>query len=420
MTDPNQMISHEEALELVLNQVSTLDVEEVDLISSVGRVAAADLCSDVDISPFDHAAMDGFAMHAASLATATKKNPVQLKVVAEVPAGATYEGELADDECVRIMTGAPVPSCADAVVKYEIVDYLDGDGREGSTVAFTAPTDVASNIRSKAEEIAAGQVAIHTGEVITAAGVGFLASCGISQVPVYRRPVVGVISIGSELVDIDQKPGNGTIRDSNSYAMCAEVTQAGGIFHRYPTVPDDPATLTETVLKATQECDFVVTSGGASNGDYDFIKPVVEANGQLLMTLVNMRPGKAQTFGIVNGTPVFGLPGNPAAAFCGFEVLIRQALRKMQGFHSFARPTVRARMASFCKKKDPRVIFLRARLEKRNEELWVVPAKNQSSGLFSTAQQANCLAIMPAGTTPVEEGEWVDCVLLHVEEGTVL
>lgn len=420
MTDPNQMISHEEALELVLNQVSTLDVEEVDLISSVGRVAAADLCSDVDISPFDHAAMDGFAMHAASLATATKKNPVQLKVVAEVPAGATYEGELADDECIRIMTGAPVPSCADAVVKYEIVDYLDGDGREGSTVAFTAPTDAASNIRSKAEEIAAGQVAIHTGEVITAAGVGFLASCGISQVPVYRRPVVGVISIGSELVDIDQKPGNGTIRDSNSYAMCAEVTQAGGIFHRYPTVPDDPAALTETVLKATQECDFVVTSGGASNGDYDFIKPVVEANGQLLMTLVNMRPGKAQTFGIVNGTPVFGLPGNPAAAFCGFEVLIRQALRKMQGFHSFARPTVRARMASFRKKKDPRVIFLRASLEKRNEELWVVPAKNQSSGLFSTAQQANCLAIMPAGTTPVEEGEWVDCVLLHVEEGTVL
>ncbi|MGN0046862.1 MAG: gephyrin-like molybdotransferase Glp [Eggerthellaceae bacterium] len=419
--DVNTMIPYQQALELVLSQVSTLEAEEVPLVESVGRVAAADLCSDVDISPFDHAAMDGFAMKASSLASACADNPVQLKVIAEVPAGSVYEGPIAADECVRIMTGAPLPAEADAVVKYEIVDYLKGDGREGSVVAFTKPAEAHENVRNKGEEIAAGQVAIHRHEVITAAGVGFLASCGIATVPVFRRPEVGVISIGSELVDITCKPEAGTIRDGNSHALCACVAQAGGTFHRYPTVPDDLQALTDVVLAATEECDFVLTSGGASNGDYDFIKPVVEANGTLLMTLVNMRPGKAQTFGIVNGTPVFGLPGNPAAAYCGFEILARQALRKMQGFTNFQRPQVKARMASFRKKKDPRVIFLRATLQRRDDgDLWVTPAKNQSSGLFGTMQQANCLAIMPAGTNPVEEGAWVDCVLLHVEEGTVL
>ena len=169
--------------------------------------------------------------------------------------------------------------------------------------------------------------------------------------------------------------------------------------------------------------DFVITTGGASNGDYDFIKPVVEELGELHMTLVSMRPGKAQTFGTVNGTPVFGLPGNPAAAYCGFEVLIRQALRKMQGYSSFGRPTVKARLVGSRKKKDPRRIYLRATLQRNAEgELTVTPAKNQSSGLFSTLQRANCLAVLPEGTSsnPIPDGTMLDCLLLDVEEGTVV
>lgn len=420
MSDAYKRIEVTEALQLVLDQVDLLDIEEIPLLEASGRVSAADLRSDVDITPFDNAAMDGFAVRSADLESASPKAPVTLKVIAEVPAGSHYDGPIEAGECVRIMTGAPVPAAADSVVKYEIVDYLGGNGGQGSSVAFSEPSKVLNNIREKGEEIAEGEVAIRQGEIINPAGVGFLASCGIDMVPVYRRPKVGVISIGSELVDIHDKPGISTIRDSNGYALCACVMQAGGIPKRYPTVKDDMDELSATVLKAAQQCDFVVTSGGASNGDFDFIKPVVEANGTLLMTEVNMRPGKAQTFGIINGTPVFGLPGNPAAAYCGFIILIRQALRKMQGYQNFEAPMVKARLAKDRKKKTDRRMYSRATLVRRDGELWVELAKNQSSGLFSTMQRANCLAIIPENTEPAKKGDLIDCILVNVEEGTIL
>ncbi len=421
--NPYEMISVEEALECVLSHVAPLEVETVSLVDAVGRVAAEDLVSDCDITPFDHAAMDGFAVRVADLANASEEAPVSLPVVGEIPAGSVFEGEVAAGEVVRIMTGAPMPKGADAVVKYEIVDYLDSDGRQGSVVSFSQPAKPSDNVRSKGEEIAQGEVAIHAGEAVTAAGVGFLASCGITAVPVYRRPRVAVIPIGSELLAPDEPLKPGCIREGNSYAMAACVAQAGGIPTQVKIVPDDKACLASAIKQAAEDHDFIITSGGASNGDYDFIKPVVEDLGELYMTLVNMRPGKAQTFGIVDGTPVFGLPGNPAAAYCGFEVLIRQALRKMQGYSTFERPLVKARLVGNRKKRDPRRIYLRATLS-RNEEgvLCVTPAKNQSSGLFSTIQRANCLAILPEGTTqnPVPDGTPLDCMLLDVEEGTVL
>lgn len=417
------MKSVEEALECVLSRVTLLEEETVPLLESVGRVAARNLVSDCDITPFDHAAMDGFAVHVEDLASAAPGAPVECRVIAEVPAGSTYNGPIGTNEAVRIMTGAPVPAGVNAVVKYEIVDYLEGDGHKGSMVAFFQPAKEGDNIRLKGEEIAEGEVAVSAGEVITAAGVGFLASCGITQVPVYRRPRVAVIPIGSELRSPAEPLAEGCIRDSNSYAMAACVAQVGGVPARLPIVPDDEQYLARTVKLAAQDYDFIITTGGASNGDYDFIKPVVEKLGELDMTLVNMRPGKAQTFGLVEGTPVFGLPGNPAAAYCGFEVLIRPALRKMQGYGTASRPTVKARLVGSRKKRDPRRIYLRAALARNGEgELTVTPAKNQSSGLFSTLQRANCLAILPEGTeqNPVPDGTILDCVLLDVEEGTVL
>lgn len=422
-TSASEMKSVEEALECVLSHVAPLESETVPLLEAVGRVAAADLRSDCDITPFDHAAMDGFAVRAEDLADASSEVTVECRVIAEVPAGSTYDGPIGKGEVVRIMTGAPVPAEANAVVKYEIVDYLEGDGRKGSYVSFSQPAEKGDNIRLRGEEIAKGEVAIHAGELISAAGVGFLASCGVTKVPVYRRPRVAVIPIGSELLSANEPFRPGCIRDSNSYAMAACVTQAGGVAAQLFIVPDNEEKLAHTIKLASQDYDFVITTGGASNGDYDFIKPVVEELGELHMTLVNMRPGKAQTFGTVNGTPVFGLPGNPAAAYCGFEVLIRQALRKMQGYSSFKRPMVKARLVGSRKKKDPRRIYLRATLSRTPQgELTVTPAKNQSSGLFSTLQRANCLAILPEGTeqNPVPDGALLDCVLLDVEEGTVL
>ena len=285
------MIPLEEARALVCGAVEKLPVETVELLDAVGRVVAADQTSDIDVSPFAHSAMDGFALRAAEIADAAEESPAMLRVIAEIGAGDVFEGTIGEGECVRIMTGACLPADADAVVKYEIVGVVEGD---------------------------------------------------------------------------------------------------------------------------------VVTTGGAANGDFDFIKPVVAELGELLMTTVNMRPGKAQTFGIVEGTPVFGLPGNPAAAYVGFQMLIRPALRTMQGYRLMDHPVVKARLTADEKNRDPRRIYLRANLTRTAEGYEVTPAKNQSSGLFGPIQKTNCLAVMPEGTEPQPAGSIVDCLLLDIPEEVVL
>ena len=403
-----EMISLEEARALVLSHAAPLPVETVPVLDAVGRVAAADLKSDIDISPFAHSAMDGFAVRAAELAEASQEAPVELDVVAEIAAGDVFEGSIEDGQCVRIMTGAPMPDDADSVVKYEIVDVVTGDGKPGSRVAFSAEAG---------EEAKAGETVVSKGEVIGSAGVGFLAGCGIVEVPTHRRPRVAIISIGSELVDPAVVPTPGKIRNSNSYALAACAQAAGAAPVILPIVEDTKEALAAAVSAAADAYDFVVTSGGASNGDFDFIKPVVSELGELLMTTVNIRPGKAQTFGIVRGTPVFGLPGNPAAAYVGFEMIIRPALRKMQGYAHFERPSVMAKLSRDVKKKDPRRIFLRGTLYKNDEGEYVVaPAKNQSSGLFGVIQRSNCMAILPEGLDSRTAGSLVQCVLLDVSE----
>ncbi len=416
-----EMISLEEARELVLSQVAPLPVETVGLLDAVGRVAADDLKSDIDVSPFAHSAMDGFALRAAELEDATAEAPVEMDVIAEIAAGETYEGPIEEGQCVRIMTGAPLPEAADSVVKYEIVSVVSGDGKPGSRVAFDAPTKLGSNVRQAGEEAKAGEVVVSSSEIVGSAGAGFLAGCGIIEVPVYRRPRVAIIAIGSELVDPTDMPTPGKIRNSNSYALAACAQAAGAIPTILPIVSDDEEALAQVVSDATYDYDFIVTSGGASNGDFDFIKPVVERLGELMMTTVNMRPGKAQTFGVVKGTPVFGLPGNPAAAYCGFELIIRPALRKMQGYSHFVRPTVMAKLAKDTKKNDTRRLFLRSTLRKDPEGGYIVePASNQSSGLFGVIQRSNCMAVLPEGQGGRSAGDLVECTLLDVAEETVI
>ncbi len=415
------MISLEEARALVCGAVAPTDVEEVGLLDAVGRVAASDLTSDIDVSPFAHSAMDGFALRAAEIGTATEEAPVALRVIAEIGAGDVFAGVIGAGECVRIMTGACLPDDADAVVKYEIVAVVEGDGRTGSTVSFAAPTKVGSNIRPAGEEARAGEVVVAAGEVISAAGVGFLAGCGVLEVPVRRRPRVAVIATGSELVPPTEVPGPGKIRNSNSYAMAACASRAGAVPHILPIVEDTYEALRAAVDAASREYDFVVTTGGAANGDYDFIKLVVADLGELKMATVNMRPGKAQTFGLVNGTPVFGLPGNPAAAYVGFELIIRPALRTMQGYGFLDHPVVRARLTQNEKNRDPRRIFLRGTLTRAADGVFeVTPARNQSSGLFGPIQKTNCMAVLPDGTEPQPAGTMVDCILLDVPEEVCL
>lgn len=416
--DVNAMISLEEARERVLSHIQALPTEKVALLDAVGRVCMQDVVSDMDVAPFAHSAMDGFALRATQIADATEADPVKLEVMAEIAAGDVLQCDIPEGKCVRIMTGAELPQSADSVVKYEIVGVVEGDGKTGSVVSFSSPTEAGSNVRAAGEEAKAGEVIIHSGDVISTAGVGYLASCGALEIDVCRRPTVAVIPTGSELVPPTEKPGPGHIRESNAYAIAACANACGAEATMLPIVKDTYEDLRRTVDEAASIYDFVITTGGAANGDYDFIKAVADDLGEVFMTQVNMRPGKAQTFAKVKGTPVFGLPGNPAAAYCGFEMLIRPALRKMQGYTAFEHPFVTAYLAKDVKKKDPRRILLRSTLTRNVQtgRLEVMPAKNQSSGLFGVIQKSNCMAVMPEGLESKKAGDPIECILLDVPE----
>lgn len=201
------------------------------------------------------------------------------------------------------------------MVKYEIVDVLDGDGNEGSRVRFSAPAKVGENVRSAAEEAHAGDIVMRVGEVVAPAGAGLLASAGYASVKVHAAPRVGIISLGTELVTPSKVPARGQIRDSNSSALMAEALDAGAEPVFYGIAPDDEQAIAELVHRAVQECDFVITSGGASAGDYDFVTALVRREGEVLFDRISMRPGKAITFGLLGGKPHLGLSGNPAAAY---------------------------------------------------------------------------------------------------------
>lgn len=412
------MLLVEDAQARILARTTPTPIEEVPLLEALGRPVARDLASDIDISPFANSAMDGFAVHAADLEGASRERPVDLEVVAHIGAGSVYDGPVEPGQAVRIMTGAPMPAACDSVVKIEDIAVTAGDGSVGSRVAFYAPTKPGSNVRPAGQEAQAGQTVMHAGDVVDSAGVGLLASCGHATVPVHTRPRVGIIATGSELVDITEKPGPGKIRNSNSSALAAQALEAGAIPTIYPAAPDDHDLILATVRKAVAENVFVASSGGASNGDYDFITQAVAELGELIFDRVNMRPGKCQTFGVVEGTPVLGLAGNPAAAFLGFEVLIRPALRKMQGFTQLARPVTWATLAQPISSHEKRREYLRGRVERTEDGGYTaVSFKNQSSALIGTMHQANCLLVIPEGPQDLAAGDKIRCLRIDQAEG---
>ncbi len=410
----------EQALELVLGFVEPLPAERVPLLEALGRVLAEDAASDIDVAPFDNSAMDGFAVRAADLAGASEAAPGELHVVAHIAAGDFWEGEVGPGQAARIMTGAPVPAGADSVVMVERTRVVTGDGGIGSTVAFEIEPRLGEHIRRRGEEVLAGDVVVSAGEVIGPAGIGLLAATGHDTVAVYRRPRVAVLSTGSELVEVAENPGPGKIRNSNSYSIAAQVMAAGGVPVRYGIVPDDMEATRAAFAKAAEECDFILTSGGVSVGDFDFVKPVLEEMGELTFCKVKMRPGNPQTLGTIAGVPFFGLPGNPTSTYVGFEIFVRPALRRMQGSSALTRPVTVARLSHDVKKKQDRRYYLRGRCEVASDGSGyeATLSGSQSSALLTAAHRGNCFVVLPEGDGVFPAGTQVDCVRLDMEEGT--
>ncbi|MDO9108047.1 MAG: molybdopterin molybdotransferase MoeA [Coriobacteriia bacterium] len=410
----------EQARELLLARIERMPAERVELLQCMGRVLAEDAVSDIDVAPFDNSAMDGFAVRAADLAGATAETPVVLSVISHIGAGDWSETPVGPGEAARIMTGAPVPPGADSVVMVERTEPVSGDGGTGSQVAFAIEPALGEHIRKRAEEVCAGAVVISAGEMLGSAAVGLLASTGHAQVAVYRRPRVAIVSTGSELVEVAEIPGPGKIRNSNSYSIAAQVLAAGGIPLRFPIVPDDLDATREAFLRAARESDFIVTSGGVSVGDFDYVKPVLEELGELTYCKVKMRPGNPQTMGSIDGVPFFGLPGNPTSTYVGFEIFVRPALRKMQGLATLDRPMVEATLTHDVKKKQDRRYYLRARLSAGNDGMSVALSGSQSSALLTAAHQGNCFMVLPEGDGLFPAGTSVACMRLDIDEGIPL
>lgn len=417
------MISVDEArrrtIELASQARFRMPVEKVDLFAAVGRVAAADLTSDIDVAPFDNTAMDGFAVVSSSLDDASEDSPVELEIVDWVGAGVVSQVTLEPGQAIRIMTGGIMPEGADAVVKIEDTTFT-GDGGVGEHVRMCAPV-TKTNVRKAGEEAKAGDVVVRKGEVIRAATVGLLASTGNTTVPVYARPKVGVISIGTELVKPPAKPEPGKIRDANAYVLGAYALELGCEVELYPIVEDDESAIHALFERAIAECDFVVSSGGASNGDFDYAIETVRELGEVVFDCVSLRPGKAQAFGCVGNTLVEVLSGNPAAAAVGFQLFGRPALRAMQGFADLDRPVSEAILAQPTRKKETRAFFQRGHLELGEDgQLLACQEEKQSSALLSEMNRSTVLIELPQGTGTFEAGTPVRCLHLDIDEGTVI
>ncbi|HYR76122.1 MAG TPA: gephyrin-like molybdotransferase Glp [Pyrinomonadaceae bacterium] len=395
------MIPISEAISIVLEHSPKLKVESVVLSEVLGRVLAQDIIADSDLPPFDRAQMDGYAVRAADVANV----PAQLRIVGESAAGAGWHHEMKAGEAVRIMTGAPVPVGADAVQQVELTREVE----RNAIVEILTPVEVGRSIVNRAAEIKAGETVLHAGEDINAAMIATLASFGYAKVKVGQRPRVAVMATGSELVNVDEKPGADQIRDSNNYTIAAYATLAGAMVERLPLAGDDTEELKRQIRAAAERSDVLITSGGVSMGVYDFTKAALkELGAEIYFERVALRPGKPTVFGRLGNTLIFGLPGNPVSVAVTFNLFTRTALRVMQGAQQPQLAEETAVLARDLKGSPDRESYLPAVLRADDGgTLLAEPLKWGGSSDFVAFARATALINVPAGAKTLEKGQSV-------------
>ena len=420
------MISVDEALERILSYVSALEPEEKRILAALGQVLAEDVIAPFNIPPMDNSAMDGYALQAASTAGASSSAPVELRVVGELAAGYVFEGEVTPGTAVRIMTGAPVPRGADAVVPFE---ETDESGRKAPTamrrideaVRILAETGVGSNIRRAGEDIREGQRVLAKGVVLRPAEVGLLASIGRTTVKVVRRPVVAVLSTGDELVEVGQPLPPGRIYDSNVYSLAALIDRYGGIPKVLGIAPDTVEALVAKIHQGL-DADMLLTSAGVSRGDYDMVKDVLAREGEIDFWTAAMKPGKPLAFGFFRSgqrrIPHIGLPGNPVSSMVSFELFARPAILKMMGKTHWQKPTIRAiAKERIVNRDDPRRYFARCVVTQEGGRYYASLTGPQGSGILSSMAAANALTVIPEDVDVVEPGEEITVMMLDWSQG---
>ena len=398
------MIPVKEALEIILGEIKTLGVETVDILDSPGRVLAEDISAGRPNPPWDNSAMDGFALMAGDTKGASRENPVKLRVIYDIPAGQVPKGPVKKGEAVRIMTGAPVPDGADSVV---MVERTRAGAAGVGEVFVLEESRIGDNIRKSGEDFRSGTVVIKKGSLIRPAEVLMLATVGKARARVFKKPTVSVLSTGDELVDIGTAPAPGKITNSNGYALCALVGEAGAKAVQLGIARDTLEGLTEKLREAVK-ADCIITSGGVSVGDYDLVKDVLRDMGsEMRFWKVAMKPGKPLAFGVIGGKPAFGLPGNPISSMVAFTEFVRPALLKMAGRKEIFIRAFPAKLTGDVLKKPGRMNFLRGELSIKDGDFTVTPLEGQGSGVVSTMVKANCFIIVPEETSVIKAGETV-------------
>jgi molybdopterin molybdotransferase len=420
----SDLISVEEALAEILSHVHALEPERVPILEALGRVLAEEIISDIDIPPFDNSAMDGYAVRSQDVATATPASPVRLAVVDAVAAGYVADRDVQPGTGIRIMTGAPLPDGADAVVPVEDTDDFDRP-REVRLVAPASEIEVrvavapGDHVRPSGEDVRRGERVMEPGRVIRAQEIGVLASLGHETALVHRRPKVAILATGDELLEICEPLRPGKIRNSNEYTNAALVARTGGIPLRLGIARDTKADLIAKVRAGLEQgADLFLTSGGVSVGDYDVVKDVLGTEGHIEFWQVRMKPGKPLAFGLLRGdVPLLGLPGNPVSAMVSFEQFARPAILKMMGHTLLSKPTIEAILDGPVINSGRRG-FLRVIVTRRADGYHARTTGEQGSGVLTSMAKANGLAIVPEDVTRVEAGSPISVQMLDWPEGT--
>lgn len=408
-------LSVNEALELVLGGFGVLPAERAPILEALNRVLAEDVIAHDSLPPFANSAMDGYAVRAEDVSSASRQSPATLRVVADIAAGAPSKTHVQTGEAARIMTGAPLPQGADAVIPVESTS----ESWRAAVRTLPEKIDIYQSVkggdyvRYPGEDIEAGARVLPTGNVLRPQEIGVLASLGISHVSVVRRPRVGILATGDELVPVEEALQPGKIRNSNSYAQTAQIVNLGAIPVSLGIARDNEDDV-RARLQAGLDAgiDLFISSAGVSVGAYDVVKAVLEAEGNVGFWRVRMRPGKPLAFGSYRGVPYLGLPGNPVSAMVSFERFARPAILKMAGHHNLARPSVMVRTLDGLN-SDGRETYARAVVSRdENGDYQASFAASQGSHVMTSLTQANALVIIPEGTKKVEVGQQLRALMI--------
>jgi molybdopterin molybdotransferase len=411
LTKMYPMLSVEQAVDRVLAGLAPLETETIPILSALGRILAQDISADYDIPPHPNTAMDGYAIRSADTTKASKQNPIKLRIIGQVAAGYVSDQSVRPGTAIRIMTGAPMPSGADAVVRFERTRL------DGQDIEITQPVPVGDEVRNAGEDVRKGEVVLKKGRRLKPQDIGMLASLGKTEVKVTRHPRVGILATGDELVAIDASLAPGKIRNSNSYSTSAQVLKYGGEPIILGIASDNNEHIVGKIHTGlAQGIDLLLVSGGVSVGDFDMVKKVLAAQGKIDFWQVRMKPGKPLAFGhILYGKeriPVLGMPGNPVSTMISFEMFARPMILALLGAVDAEHEIVTAKLADSITYKDDRRHFLRVRLDKDDSGYVAHLTGDQGSGILKSMVQADGLAIIPEQCSSLQQGTDVQVIIL--------